>query len=168
MLDAIGGLEAIAHRVVGIDVSLGQAIHQANYSIQLLSQPARMYHIRDTFPKYWWQTHRWLVTIRHYFPKFPLLMIFLALPLWWALLFLGVALFQQTFIGIGVMLVGLVLMADVLSIAVINLRLVNDRKIWPFLWVALLSEVFGLPILMQSLFSDKVLWRGHWLSVTET
>jgi ceramide glucosyltransferase len=68
VLEKIGGLVAIADRVVGIDVSLGQAIHQAEYQIQLLGQPARIYHRRDTLPKYWWQIHRWLVTIRHYFP----------------------------------------------------------------------------------------------------
>ncbi len=167
VLEAIGGLDAIAHRVVGIDVSLGQAIHQANYRIRLLGQPARMYHVRDTFQKFWWQIHRWLVTIRHYFPGFPWVMIFLALPLWWAFLFLGLALLQKENIGFGVMLVGVVLAADVLSIAVINRRLVKDKKIWPFLWVALLSEVVSLPIFIQSLFSNKVLWRGRWLSVDD-
>ncbi|MEM9216037.1 MAG: glycosyltransferase [Cyanobacteria bacterium P01_F01_bin.150] len=167
VLDTIGGLDAIAHRVVGIDVSLGQAIHQAGYSIQLLVQPARIYHIRDNFSGYWWQFHRWAVTIRYYVPIFPLLIIFLALPLWWALIFLCLAILQQTYIGIGLILVGIVLAADVFSIAVINQRLVNDQKFWPFLWVALLGEVSGLPILVHSLFSTKVLWRGRWLSIAE-
>ena len=165
VLEAIGGLDAITDRVVGIDVSLGQAIHQANYQIQLLGQPARIYHVHDTFPKFWWQIHRWLVTIRHYFPRFPWVMIFLALPLWWSLLFLGLALLQKEYIRFGLTLIGLILLADVLSIVVINLRLVKDKKIWPFLWVALLSEVISLPIFIHSLFSNKVLWRGRWLSV---
>ena len=155
-------------RVVGIDVSLGQVIHKANYPIKVLSQPARMYHIRDTLPQYWWQIHRWLVTIRHYFPVFPLFMIFAALPLWWAFLFLSIAIFQKTYISVGIILVGIVLVADVLSVAVINHRLVKDEKLWSFLWVALLSELFSLPILIQSLFSNKVLWRGRWLSIAET
>lgn len=168
VIEAIGGLDAIADRIVGIDVSLGQAIHEVNYSIQVLAQPARMYHVRDTLPQYWWQIHRWLVTIRQYFPIFPLFMIFAALPLWWAFLFLGIAILQQSFIYIGFVLVGIVLVADVLSIAVINHLLVKDEKFWRFLWVALFSELFGLPILVQSLFSNRVLWRGRWLSVSET
>ncbi|MEM9483348.1 MAG: glycosyltransferase [Cyanobacteria bacterium P01_F01_bin.116] len=168
VLDAIGGLDAIAHRIVGIDVSLGQAIHNAQYKIQLLEQPARIYHSRDTFPKFWWQIHRWLVTIRHYFPRFPWLMIFLALPLWWALIFLGIALFQNAHITLGITLVSGVLLADLLSITVINQRLVNDKKLWPFLWVALLSELISLPIFIHSLFSNKVLWRGRWLSVADS
>ncbi|MEM6255713.1 MAG: glycosyltransferase [Cyanobacteria bacterium P01_D01_bin.156] len=167
VLDAIGGLDAIANRIVGIDVSLGQAISQAQYQIQLLGQPARIYHSRDTVTKYWWQIHRWLVTIRHYFPRFPWVMIMLALPLWWALLFLGVALLQQTHITVGVVLAGTVLLADVFSIVVINQRLVNDKKLWPFLWVALLNELISLPIFIHSLFSTKVLWRGRWLSISD-
>lgn len=168
VLDTIGGLDAIANRIVGIDVSLGQAIHQAQYQIQLLGQPARIYHSRDTFIKYWWQIHRWLVTIRHYFPRFPWVMIILALPLWWALLFLGIALLQQTHIALGIGLTSIVLLADIFSIAVINQRLVNDKKLWPFLWVALLSEIVSLPIFIHSLFSTKVLWRGRWLSITDS
>ena len=165
VLDAIGGLDAIANRIVGIDVSLGQAIYQAQYKIELLAQPARINHSRDTFSKYWWQIHRWLVTIRHYFPRFPWVMILLALPLWWALLFLAIALLQKAHIAFGTILVGAVLLADVLSITVINQRLVNDKKLWPFLWVALLSEIISLPIFIHSLFSTKVLWRGRWLPV---
>ena len=153
VLETIGGLDAIADRVVGIDVSLGQAIHQANYQIQVLSQPARISHTRDTLPKFWWQIHRWLVTIRHYFPNFPWVMIFLALPLWWALLFFSLALVQQEYIGFGIILIIVVLIADLLSIAVINLRLVKDNQLWYFLWVGLLSEIISLPILIQSLFS---------------
>ena len=165
VLKNIGGLDVIANQVVGIDVSLGRAIHQANYQIQLLGQPARIYHSRDTFPKFWWQIHRWLVTIRHYFPNFPWVMIFLALPLWWSLLFLSLALLQKEHIEFGFTLICVVFLADVLSIVVINLRLVKDKKIWLFLWVVLLSEVISLPIFIHSLFSNKVLWRGRWLSV---
>ena len=167
VLETIGGLDAIAHCMVGIDISLGQLIHKADYQIQLLSQPARIHHCRDTFAKYWWQTHRWLVTIRHYFPRFPWIMIFLALPLWWALLFLGITLLQKAYTISGISVVSIVLLADVLSVAVINQRLVNDKKLWPFLWVALLSELISLPILIHSLFSQKVLWRGRWLSLVD-
>ncbi|MEO0869302.1 MAG: hypothetical protein AAFY17_12835 [Cyanobacteria bacterium J06642_11] len=41
----------------------------------------------------------------------------------------------------------------------------HDKKLWPFLWVALLSELISLPIFIHSLFSTKVLWRGRWLSL---
>ena len=167
VIEAMRGLEAIADRVVGIDVSFGQAVRQAEYQIQLLAQPARIQHRNDTLPQYWWQIHRWLVTIRHYFPRFPWLMVFLALPLWWALLFLAVALLQTTHVAIAIALVGGVLLADVVSIAVINQRLVNDSKLWPFLWVVPLWEVLNLPILIHSLFSQKVLWRGRWLSIAD-
>lgn len=168
VLEAIGGLDAIAHRIVGIDVSLGKAIYNAQYKIQLLDQPARIYHSRDTFTQFWWQIHRWLVTIRHYFPRFPWVMALLALPLWWAMIFLGIALFQNAHITLGIILVSGVFLADLLSITVINQRLVNDNKLWPFLWVALLSELISLPILIHSLFSDKVLWRGRWLSIADS
>ena len=167
VLEAIGGLDAIANKVVGIDVSLGQAIHKANYQIRLLDRPARIYHSRDTFPAFWWQMHRWLVTIRHYFPQFPWLMIFLAVPLWWAFLFLAIALLLQIHIGFGAVLLAIVLLADLLSAAVINRRLVKDKAFWPFLWVALLGEIVSLPVLLHSLFSNKVLWRGRWLAVSE-
>lgn len=167
VLEAIGGLDAIAHRLVGIDVSLGQAIHKAGYTLGLLNQPARMYHSRDTIPQFWWQIHRWLVTIRHYFPNFPWVMVLLALPLWWALLFLGVAVALGNYAGLGVALVGAVLLADVLSVAVINQRLVKDRALWRFLWAAALSEIVTLPIFIHSLFSNKVLWRGRWLSLED-
>ncbi|MEO0539267.1 MAG: glycosyltransferase [Cyanobacteria bacterium P01_A01_bin.105] len=167
VLDNIGGLDAIAHRTVGIDISLGQLIRNNQYQLQLLSQPARIHHSRDTLTRHWWQIHRWLVTIRHYFPRFPWVMIFLALPLWWALLFLGITLLQKAHLTWGIGAVSLVLVADVLSVAVINQRLVNDKQLWPFLWVALLSELISLPIFIHSLFSQKVLWRGRWLPVAD-
>lgn len=166
VLTAIGGLAAIADRVVGIDVSLGQAIRAADYTIALLPEPARIHHSRDTVVQYWWQIHRWLVTIRHYYPKFPWLVVGLGLPLWWALLFLAVALATGAHGLWGLGLVGVVLGADVVSAAVINQRLVHDDCLWPFLWVALLSELISLPILIHSLFSRQVLWRGRWLAVT--
>lgn len=168
VLDAIGGLDAIANRVVGIDVSLGQAICQSDYQIKLLGQPARIYHSRNTFPKYWWQIHRWLVTIRHYFPRFPWVILFLGLPWCWSLLFLILALVQKAYVGFGIALMGVVLLSNVLSIVVINQRLVKDKKIFPFLWLALFSEIINLPIMIQSFFSNKVLWRGRWLTVIDT
>jgi hypothetical protein len=92
-------------------------------------------------------------------------MIFLALPLWWALLFLGLAFWQQDHVRLGVVLVGIAVVADMLSIGVINQRLVKDQKLWPFLWLAPFGELLGLPILLQSLFSHKVRWRGRWLAI---
>jgi hypothetical protein len=139
----IGGFDALADRLVGIDIR----------------------HTHDSLSSFWWQFHRWMVTIRRYLPSFPLLVVLLGIPLWWAILSLALALAlgRQQAIGLGLVL--LVVLADLLSAAVINLRLVHDPLLWRWLWLAPLGELVSLPIFLHSLVSRRVLWRGRWLEL---
>lgn len=165
VVEKIGGLEQIGERIVGIDISIGQAVCQAGYTIHLLKQPARSYHAHDNLKRFWWQMHRWMVTIRRYYPAFPLLLILAALPLWWSFLFLGMALLRDNHVQTGLFLVLLVFVVQLVSAATINAKLVKDAKLWRFLWIAGLSELVALPILVHSMLSDKVVWRGRWLRI---
>jgi ceramide glucosyltransferase len=165
VIERIGGLEPLGGRVVGIDISLGQAVRRAEYAIRLLPQPARIYHARDTLGRVWRQMQRWLVTIRRYYPAFPIAVIVAALPLWWSLLFLGVALLCGRYVGAGLALVAGVLAAQVAAAALINAGLVRDAKLWRYLWVAALSELCFLPIFLHSLLTSRVYWRGRWVRV---
>jgi ceramide glucosyltransferase len=165
VVEQIGGLEMVANRVVGIDISISRAVRGAGYRIQLLRQPARMTHARDTLGQLWWQMHRWLVTIRSYYPVFPLLMVLGAFPMVWSLLFLAVALARGRYAALGAGLILLVLAAHVASAALINARLVRDARMWRCLWLAPLTELFQLPVFIYSLLTDRVLWRGRWVRV---
>ncbi|QQO52532.1 MAG: glycosyltransferase [Thiohalocapsa sp. PB-PSB1] len=165
VIAAIGGLERLANRVVGLDVALGRAVVEAGYKIELLPQPARIHHARDRFMRFWWQSHRWLATINLAVPGIWIAILMLGLPLWWALAFVGLAVANSNHQVIGLSLVILVLLMDVVSAAVINLRLARDAKLWKFLWVALLQQLFLLPNLVLAVTMKKVQWRGRWLSL---
>jgi ceramide glucosyltransferase len=165
VIEHIGGLEPLGGRVVGIDISLGQAVRRAGYAIRLLPQPARIYHACDTLGRVWRQMQRWLVTIRRYYPAFPIAVVVAALPLWWSLLFVGVALLRGQYVGAGLALVAGVLAAQVAAAGLINTMLVHDSKLWRYLWVASLSELCFLPIFVHSLLTSRVYWRGRWVRV---
>ncbi len=165
VLTHIGGLEQLGGRIVGIDISLGQAIHRAGYRIQLLPQPARIHHAHDDFMTLWWQLHRWLVTIRRYYPAFPLLALFTALPLSWALLFLAVSWERQRSLRTGMGLVALVASMQIASATTINRELVHDRRAWRYVWLGGVGELVWLPVFIHSLGSNAVYWRGRKIRV---
>jgi ceramide glucosyltransferase len=164
-LERTGGFEALADRLVGIDIAFSRAMLQAGYRLALLPRPAPIQHAHDSPSTFWWQFHRWMVTIRRDVPSFPFVVVLLGIPLWWAFLSLAVALALGRHLAIGLGLVLLVVLADLLSAAVINLRLVHDPLLWRWLWLAPLGELVSLPIFLHSLLSRRVLWRGRWLEV---
>lgn len=166
VIEEIGGLESVGERIVGIDITIGQSIRRANYNIHLLRYPARIKHSHDDFTKFWWQMHRWTVTIRLYYPAFPLFTIVAALPLSWSILFLIAALMRNSYVPTGLILVALVYIFELASAAGLNATIVRDSKLWRFLWIAGIRELVSVPILIHSMVSDKVLWRGRWWKVT--
>src|SRR5688500_1845266 len=93
--------------------SLGQATHRAGYRLEVLAEPARTTHAHDDLRSLWRQLERWLVTIRRYYPAFPLLVLATALPLSWALLYLAVSWRQPRQWRSGVGVVALVAVAQV-------------------------------------------------------
>jgi ceramide glucosyltransferase len=165
VLDRIGGLACLADRLVGIDIGLARAIQAAGFAIGVLPEAARIHHARDTPGGLWWQWHRWMVTIRRDVPGFPLVVVVLGIPLWWALLLpLGAALTGRP-TGFGITVVVLVLLANLVSAAVIDRRLVHDpgfRRWWP---LAAVLELASFPVFLHSLLSRRVLWRGRWLEL---
>jgi ceramide glucosyltransferase len=165
VLEQIGGLECFADRVVGEDIALGQAVRRVGLRITLFAQPARMLHEHDQPRRLWWQVHRWLVTIRSYFPAAPIVLLLAAFPLTWALLFLGVALRRRRMVRLGIGATLLAVAAQTGSAALINARLSRDTRMWRYLWLAAPAELFQLPILLQSIFSNRVRWRGRVMRV---
>ncbi len=165
VLVGIGGLEQFGGRIVGVDISLGQAVHGAGYHIQLLPQPARIRHAHDDLVSLWRQLHRWLVTIRRYYPAFPIVALLSALPLTWTLLFLAVAWRRPGQRWTGLAVLTLAASSQIASAATINRQLVHDRRAWRYIWLAALGEVIWLPVFIHSLRSDTVYWRGRQLRV---
>ncbi|PZD70449.1 hypothetical protein C1752_12232 [Acaryochloris thomasi RCC1774] len=165
VVERIGGLECIAKNKVGLDISFSQAVTKAGYRLKLLREPARIYHHTDTLRRLWWQVHRWLVTIRYYFPSLTPITIFLGIPFWWSLAFLITTILSGNFQILGIFLVICTLVTDITSAAAINIFIVRDKQLWPFLWVAALSEIWVFPIFIQSIFSKRVLWRNRWITL---
>lgn len=163
VIQEIGGLECISDKLVGLDIALSQAVNDQGYKVEMLKQPARIYHAYDSLQRYWWQKHRWLVTIRQYFPSLPLYILFLGLPFWWAVSFLVLSTINGQSPTQGITICLFVLLFDVLSAAALNTQLVKDKQLWPFIGVAAFSQVWTLPVLVHSMLSNKVLWRGRWL-----
>lgn len=165
VIEKMGGLESLSHRVVGLDISLGKAVFQENYEIRLLQQPAQIHHERDTFGHYWWQIHRWLTTFNHYSPHFWLVGLILGVPVGWALLFLLLALVIGHFQTVGICLILFTALFEILSASIIILSISKDHSLWKYLWLAPLRQIIILPLLLMSRTSQQVKWRGRWLSL---
>lgn len=165
VIEEIGGLESLGQHIVGIDIIISQSIRRAGYKIHLLKCPAKIQHAHGEFGNFWWQMHRGMVTIRHYYPALPLLTIATALPLSWSILFLITALLRNNHFSTGLFLVTLVFIFELVSAAALNAMLVRDAKLWRFLWLAGIRELVSVPILIHSTVSDEVLWRGRWWKV---
>jgi ceramide glucosyltransferase len=83
------------------------------------------------------------------------------LGLWWSLLYLGVALFQNSNVPNALGLVLVVLATALVSAATVNIAFAHNEKLWRFLWVVLIQELFRLPLVLYSLFTDEIVWRGR-------
>lgn len=165
VINKIGGLESIASNVVGLDISLCQAITDAGYKIQQLREIVFITHQRDQFIRYWWQTHRWLATINKYTPGFWLIAIIFGLPIVWSLVFLTLSFCIGKYQVIGVCLVLASLISEWVSITTINLKLTRDKDLWRYIWIAPLGQLLSVPLLILSISSEKVRWRGRWLEL---
>jgi ceramide glucosyltransferase len=160
VLEEIGGLEQFGHEL-GDDVALARAIHEKGYRIHLLKEPARIFHVRDTFAKAWCHALRWLVSIRHYSPITVYLAALADLPLVWSLLYLTISLLEDGKAKTGLLLVGTAVLARLISIAVINVKFVHDKKLWAFIWVAPILDFFKVPLLIYSFMTNEIVWRGR-------
>jgi ceramide glucosyltransferase len=160
VIDRIGGLEQLGWQIAD-DIQLARIIRQHGYKIYLLRQPAQVIHHHDSFKDWWSHTHRWLVIIRRYWPVLFTLMNLVDLALWWSLLYLGIALFQDNNVPIGLGLVLLVLTTAFASVALVNIALARNDKLWRFIWVVLIQELFRLPLVLYSCLGGEIVWRGR-------
>jgi ceramide glucosyltransferase len=160
VIEQIGGLEQFGWQLAD-DFQLAKTIRKQGYQIHLLKQPARVFHHYDSFKEWWAHLHRWLVTIRLYWPVHFLLMSLADLALWWGLLYLGISLFQHRNIPIGIALVLIVLATSLISTTIVNLRFVHNKKLWRFLWVVLIQELLRLPLILHSCLTNEIVWRGR-------
>jgi ceramide glucosyltransferase len=160
----IGGLEQFGLDATD-DIPLARAISRRGYRIHLLKQPARVFHPHDSFAGYWWHWHRWLVIIRHYLATPVWCLAFLQLPLWWSLVYTAIALSHGDGAYLGTALITAVLVGDLISTSVINMKFLHDRTVWRFIWVVPISRVVALPLLIHSCLTNEVLWRGARLRV---
>lgn len=156
----IGGLEQFGHYVTE-DVPLARAIHKKGYLIRVLKQPVRVYHLRDNFVRWWWHMHRWLVIIRHYFPMAVFLAPLTELPLLWSLMYLVLSLFRIGSTSVAVFLVAAVLIVRLISTTVINMKFVQDKMLWRFLWVVPILDLLRPPLLVHSFLTNHIVWRGR-------
>lgn len=167
VIRAIDGLEPLADRLVGIDISMGHAVYDAGYRIALLPRPAQLVHMHDRPGRLWRQLHRWMVTIRRYYPAFPLIGLVAALPASWlgAFALTAASLGRGGDVQLGAALLIGVSVLQVVAAAVTNVQLVRDPNTRRYLWVASLAEAFWLPVFVHSLLTDEVHWRGRRLRV---
>jgi ceramide glucosyltransferase len=160
VIEEIGGLEQFGHEL-GDDVAIARAVHENGYRIHLLKEPARIFHVRDTFAKAWRHALRWVVTIRHYSPITVYLAAIADLPLIWSLLYLVTSLLEDGKASAGLLLVGTVVLARLASMAVINLKFAHDKWMWAFIWAAPILDLFKAPLLVYSFMTNEIVWRGR-------
>ena len=78
---------------------------------------------------------------------------------------MGISLSQNESVYIGIALITAVLIVDLISTAIINMKFVHDRKMWRFMWVIPILELSSLPLLIHSCLTNEVVWRGRKLRV---
>ncbi len=160
VLEEIGGLEQLGWHIAD-DIQLARTIRRHGYGIHLLKQPAQVVHQHDSFRGWWAHAHRWLVIIRRYWPPLFVLTNLVDLVLWWSLLYLGIALFQNDDVPVAVGLVLVAVAAALASAAAVNMAFARNGKLWRFLWVVLVHETLRLPLVLYSLCTDEIAWRGR-------
>jgi ceramide glucosyltransferase len=164
VIEQIGGLEQFGRQVTD-DLPLARAIRNEGYVIHLLKQPAHVVNRRYGFKRWWSHLHRWIVIIRHYWPKNFLITGVADLAPWWVLFYLALTLVRGGDAYPDVFLLAAVLGASVISAAVINARFVRDESFWRYVWVVPVLEFLRLPLLLYSSLSSEILWRGRRLHI---
>ncbi len=160
VIEEVGGLEQLGWHLAD-DIQLARLIRRQGYRIHLLKQPARIVHHHDSFPGWWAHRHRWLVTIRRYWPLLFALMNLVDLALWWSLVYLGIAVVGDGNVPIALGAVLVALTTALASTAAVNTYLARNEKLWRFLWVVPIQELLRLPSVLHSLVTDEVVWRGR-------
>jgi ceramide glucosyltransferase len=160
VIERVGGLEQLGWQIAD-DIQLARIIRRQGYRIHLLKQPAQIVHQHDSFMGWWSHGHRWLLIIRRYWPVHFMLMNLVDLVLWWSLLYLGIALFQNGNVPIALGLVLVVLATALLSTATLNIAFARNEKLWRFIWVVLIQELLRLPLVLHSVLTDEIVWRGR-------
>jgi ceramide glucosyltransferase len=162
----IGGLEQFGRQADDV-MTLAREVRKRGYHLHLLKQPARIFHPDDSWIGWWSHWHRWLVVTRHYLPG-PIWPLSLTqVPIWWSLFYLLLAILGHDGVGTGLLLVGTVITADLLSAAIINLKFVRDPKMWRFIWVMPILQLSSLPLLVGSCLTNEIVWRQTRLRVND-
>lgn len=160
VIEQIGGLDQFRDQITD-DIPLARAIHRRGYRIHILKQPARVFHHRDSFARWWSHMHRWRVIILHYWPVSSWFVNLVELGLWWSLFYMAISLFQNQHISTSIYLVIAVLVVSLITAAVINIVFVHNTKLWRFLWIVPILELLRLPLLIHSCLKHEVVWRGR-------
>ena len=164
VIEQIGGLEQFGRQVTD-DLPLARAIRNEGYRIHLLKQPAQVVNRRYSFQRWWSHLHRWIVILRHYWPKNFLITGVVDLAPWWVLIYLALTLLSGGDAYPDVFLLAAVLGASVISAAVINTRFVRAEGLWRYLWVVPVLEFLRLPLLVYSSLTSEIVWRGRRLHI---
>lgn len=164
VIERAGGLEQFGYQATD-DIPLARAIRGAGYRIHLLEQPARVVHRHDTFGGWWRHMHRWLVTIRHYWPVNFRITNVVDLAPWWAAFYLTISLLTGEGVYLGVCLLLSALGGSLVSSAVINARFVRDGGFRRYLWVVFAQEISRLPMVIHASLTSEVSWRGKRLRI---
>jgi len=164
VIEQIGGLEQFGRQVTD-DLPLARAICHEGFRIHLLKQPAQVVNRRYGFKRWWAHLHRWMVIIRHYWPRNFLITGVVDLAPWWALFYLALTLASGHDAYPEIFLLATVLGVSVISAAVINMRFVRDEGFWRYLWIIPMLEFLRLPLLAYSSVTSEIVWRGRRLHI---
>jgi ceramide glucosyltransferase len=165
VIEGIGGLEQLGWQIAD-DIQLARVLRRQGYRVHLLRQPAQVRHRHDSFPGWWLHRHRWSVIIRRYWPFLFILTNLVDLALWWSLLYLGIALFQNSGIALAIGLILVVLAMALASTATVNIAFAHNRMLWRFIWVVFIHELLRLPLVVYSCLTSEIVWRGRRLRVS--
>jgi ceramide glucosyltransferase len=160
VIERIGGLEQLGWHIAD-DIQLARIIRRHGYKIHLLRQPARVVHEHDSLKGWWSHVHRWLVIIRRYWPVLFTFMNLVDLALWWSLLYLGIALFQDSSIAIALGSILAILITGFASTLIVNTAFARNEKLSRFVWVVVIQELLRLPLVLYSCVTDEIVWRGR-------
>jgi ceramide glucosyltransferase len=164
VIEGIGGLEQLGWQIAD-DIQLARVIRRQGYRIHLLRQPARVLHRHDSFMGWWSHRHRWCVIIRRYWPFLFILTNVVDLAFWWSLLYLGIALFQNSGVPSALGLILVVQGMALASTATVNIAFARNGRLWRFIWVVFVQELFRLPLVLYSCLTNEIMWRGRRLHV---
>lgn len=152
-LEEVGGIDSFTDQISDVH-AISNTVFKAGYRVHLLNRPVRIYHPSITWKEWIQKTHRMSVTIRTYIPNLYPLFIFQA-GLIHALIYLALNPYSPW----ARLLVGLTIIADMVSHIRVNYIYLKDRNTYFFIWLLPVLMLAAPFLWLTPYFTKVVQWR---------